>query len=396
MLLTFYLTFAGVGPRLSEIMSQGIDCWTQLLDGFLAEFGTSDGLRSLIIDGICAGVGSVLSFIPVIGVLFFCLSVMEETGYLDMLSQLADRPLKRLGIPGQITVPLIMGFGCSVPAILAAGEIKNPRSKKLALALIPFMSCSAKLPLYGMMTAVFFPENPVILTCALYAIGISIALIVAAVLKKITTENPAASENYRLWLRTRSHRPMERFRLPSVKKVLSYTWENIKGFFRKAFTVILAASVIIWFLENYGICHGGLAAAANPEESLLAAAGRFAAPVFAPLGFGDWRAAAALITGLSAKEAVVSTLTVLAEGASGIKGLSLPVMLASMFTPLSAFSFLVFCLLYAPCAASVAAMAKTSGSIKHALLTFAFQTALAWLAAFIVYNIGQIFTLLIS
>ena len=394
MLLTFYLTFAGVGPRLSEIMSQGIDFWSRLLDEFLSDLGASDGLRSLIIDGVCAGVGSVLSFIPVIGVLFFCLSVMEETGYLDVLSHLADRPLRHMGIPGEITVSLIMGFGCSVPAILAAGEIKNPRSRELALALIPFMSCSAKLPLYGMITAVFFPQKAGLVTCALYSAGIVIALITAAILKKLMPQEPAAPEKCRLF--AGSGAIAKGLRLPSVKKVLSYTWENIKGFFRKAFTVILAASVIIWFLENYGICHGGLAAAESPEESLLAAAGRFAAPVFAPLGFGDWRAAAALITGLSAKEAVVSTLTVLAEGASGIKGLSLPVMLASMFTPLSAFSFLVFCLLYAPCAASVAAMAKTSGSIKHALLTFAFQTALAWLAAFIVYNIGQIFTLLIS
>lgn len=383
MLLTFYLTFAAVGPVLSEIMSRGIGKWTEIFDELLFSLDASDAVRSLIINGICAGVGSVLSFIPVIGVLFFCLSLMEETGYLDMLSQLADRPLRHLGIPGQITVLLIMGFGCSVPAILAAGDIKDRRLKQLALTLIPFMSCSAKLPLYGMTTTVFFPEKTGLVTCSLYIIGIMLAIATAAFLRRIMP-SPWCEESI-----PPSH--ASRFRLPHMSRVVSCMWENICGFFRKAFTVILAASVIIWFLENYG---PGAVLAERPDESLLAAAGKMIAPVFAPLGFGDWRAAAALIAGISAKEAVVSTLTVLAEGGSVIKGLTLPVMLADLFTPLSAFSFLVFCLLYAPCAASMATMAKISGSVKHALFTFVFQTALAWIAAFIVYNIGQILYLL--
>ena len=253
--------------------------------------------------------------------------------------------------------------------------------RHLALALIPFMSCSAKLPLYGMITSVFFPENAGLVTCLLYIIGILLAVIAAVFLGKLL---PASSGWERVCCPQHSG-----FRLPDMGRVVSCMWENICGFFRKAFTVILAASVIIWFLENYGT---GLAPAASPDQSLLAAAGKLAAPIFAPLGFGDWRAAAALITGLSAKEAVVSTLTVMAEGVSmgGSTGISLPIMLVQIFTPLSAFSFLVFCLLYAPCAASMAAMAKTSGSIKHAFFTFVFQTALAWLAAFIIYNTGQI------
>ena len=387
MLLTFYLTCSAAGPALSRIMSAGIHYWINLLDRLLTALDTPEALHRLIIDGICSGVGSVLSFIPVIGVLFLCLSLLEEIGYLHMLAKIADRLLGRFGIPGQITVPLIMGFGCSVPAILAAGEIKDERARNLALALIPFMSCSAKLPLYGMMTSVFFPEKTGLVTCFLYTIGIMLAIIAAVFLGKLM---PASSS----WERVCCP-PHSGFRLPDIKRVVSCVWENICGFFRKAFTVILAASVIIWFLENYGM---GLAPAASPDESLLAAAGKLASPIFAPLGFGDWRAAAALITGLSAKEAVVSTLTVMAEGVSmgGITGISLPIMLVQIFTPLSSFSFLVFCLLYAPCAASMAAMAKASGSIKRAFFTFAFQTVLAWVAAFMVYNIGQIFTLLIS
>ena len=381
MLLTFYLTFGAVGPKLGEIMSAGIALWTELLSRLLISLDAPEALLSLIIDGICSGVGSVLSFIPVIGVLFFCLSLLEEIGYLEMLARVMDKFLCRFGISGQIIVPLIMGFGCSVPAILAADEIKDKRAKSLALALTPFMSCSAKLPLYGMMTSVFFPENAGLVTCLLYIIGILLAVIAAVFSGKLL---PASSGWERVCCPQHSG-----FRLPDMERVVSCMWENICGFFRKAFTVILAASVIIWFLENYGT---GLAPAASPDQSLLAAAGKLAAPIFAPLGFGDWRAAAALITGLSAKEAVVSTLTVMAEGVStgGSTGISLPIMLVQIFTPLSAFSFLVFCLLYAPCAASMAAMAKTSGSIKHAFFTFVFQTALAWLAAFIIYNTGQI------
>ena len=382
MLLTFYLTFGAVGPKLGEIMSAGIALWTELLSRLLISLDAPEALLSLIIDGICSGVGSVLSFIPVIGVLFFCLSLLEEIGYLEMLARVMDKFLCRFGISGQIIVPLIMGFGCSVPAILAADEIKDKRAKSLALALTPFMSCSAKLPLYGMMTSVFFPENAGLVTCLLYIIGILLAVIAAVFSGKLL---PASSGWERVCCPQHSG-----FRLPDMERVVSCMWENICGFFRKAFTVILAASVIIWFLENYGM---GLAPAASPDQSLLAAAGKLASPIFAPLGFGDWRAAAALITGLSAKEAVVSTLTVMAEGVSmgGITGISLPIMLVQIFTPLSAFSFLVFCLLYAPCAASMAALAKTSGSIKHAFFTFVFQTALAWLAAFIIYNTGQIF-----
>lgn len=382
MLLTFYLTFGAVGPKLGEIMSAGIALWTELLSRLLISLDAPEALLSLIIDGICSGVGSVLSFIPVIGVLFFCLSLLEEIGYLEMLARVMDKFLCRFGISGQIIVPLIMGFGCSVPAILATDEIKDKRAKSLALALTPFMSCSAKLPLYGMMTSVFFPENAGLVTCLLYIIGILLAVIAAVFLGKLL---PASSGWERVCCPQHSG-----FRLPDMERVVSCMWENICGFFRKAFTVILAASVIIWFLENYST---GLAPAASPDQSLLAAAGKLAAPIFAPLGFGDWRAAAALITGLSAKEAVVSTLTVMAEGVSmgGSTGISLPIMLVQIFTPLSAFSFLVFCLLYAPCAASMAAMAKTSGSIKHAFFTFVFQTALAWLAAFIIYNTGQIF-----
>ena len=382
MLLTFYLTFGAVGPKLGEIMSAGIALWTELLSRLLISLDAPEVLLSLIIDGICSGVGSVLSFIPVIGVLFFCLSLLEEIGYLEMLARVMDKFLCRFGISGQIIVPLIMGFGCSVPAILAADEIKDKRAKSLALALTPFMSCSAKLPLYGMMTSVFFPEKAGLVTCFLYIIGILLAVIAAVFSGKLL---PASSGWERVCCPQHSG-----FRLPDMERVVSCMWENICGFFRKAFTVILAASVIIWFLENYGT---GLAPAASPDQSLLAAAGKLAAPIFAPLGFGDWRAAAALITGLSAKEAVVSTLTVMAEGVSmgGSTGISLPIMLVQIFTPLSAFSFLVFCLLYAPCAASMAAMAKTSGSIKHAFFTFVFQTALAWLAAFIIYNTGQIF-----
>ncbi len=376
MILTFYFTFASLGPWLSRIMSLGIDWWTYQLEKLLLWMGFSVPLRSLVIDGICAGVGSVLSFIPVIGVLFLCLGILEESGYLHRLAYVMDKALGRFGIPGQAFVPLLMGFGCSVPAILAAGRIKNRREKFLTISLIPFMSCSAKLPIYSMMIPVFFHEREGIVTFSLYFMGIMLAIFLAIVYNKVIPKDVSSFK----------YEQLPPIKAPRCNTVIFYVWSNVKGFVKKAFTVIFAASIIIWFAQNFSV---DLTWASSPDDSILASAGKLIAPIFMPLGFGDWHAAAALMAGLSAKEALVSTLAVLAGG-TGSESLS--ALLGQTFTPLSAFSFLVFCLLYAPCIASLASVRRESGSIKHVLYMFIFQTTIAWLTAFIIFNIGKFFT----
>lgn len=378
MLIVFYLTFGSLGPWLSDRLSFLIERGTGLLSSALLGADVNPAFHALVIDGVCAGVGSVLSFLPVIAVVFFCLSLMEGSGYMDRMTVLMDRPMRRLGLSGRCLVPLLMGFGCSVPAIMSARSLTQERERLTTASMIPFMSCSAKLPLYSMFAAVFFPKEKWPVVAALYAIGIFLALLYTLlfhVSKGRKKERPSCSRTPVL----------PAYRMPSMKTVCLAVWENTKGFVKKAFTVIFTASIIIWFLQSFDT---GFNMVDNSENSILAAIGKAAAPIFAPLGFGDWRSATALITGLSAKEAIISTLAVLTNTAEGA---CLGEMLTELYTPLSAFSFLVFCLLYTPCIAALAALRKEFGSWLRTAPFLAFQLAAAWTAAFLVFQIGGIF-----
>lgn len=402
MAAVFYLTFGAPGSFLKQVLADGIDWWVLRLEKMLIWADVNATLRTLVIDGICAGIGSVLSFLPVTGLLFLCLFTLEECGYMEKVSQDMDRVFRPLGLPGRAIVPLLSGFGCSAAAILAAGEIPGRRARLRTIFLIPFMSCSAKIPIYGMIAAALFPQSAAAVIVFLYFFGIAMAVLLAlATHKRSHKENdgagcagcngqpssaPACRGNCAACpVHTPAHR--------QVSHVLLRTWENMRGFMKKAFTVIFLASAIIWTLENFDCT---LHLAPSPDQSILASIGRHAAPLFEPLGFGDWRAATALLAGLSAKEAVVSTLTVLtlAAGSSGAgsggmgSGSAAVSVLGEVFTPLSALSFLVFCLLYVPCVATLATVYKVTVSRKYAAGMAAFQTALAWLAAFAVYHIG--------
>lgn len=401
MAAVFYLTFGAPGSFLKQVLADGIDWWVLRLEKMLIWADVNATLRTLVVDGICAGIGSVLSFLPVIGLLFLCLFTLEECGYMEKVSQDMDRVFRPLGLPGRAIVPLLSGFGCSAAAILAAGEIPGRRARLRTIFLIPFMSCSAKIPIYGMIAEALFPQSAAAVIVFLYFFGIAMAVLLAFVTHKQCREknggmagrgNCAACSGCAGCGGPSSNTPAQRLeRLHNyhrVSHVLLRTWENMRGFMKKAFTVIFLASAIIWTLENFDCT---LHLAPSPDQSILASIGRHAAPLFEPLGFGDWRAATALLAGLSAKEAVVSTLTVLtlAAGIGGMgSGSAAASVLNEVFTPLSALSFLVFCLLYVPCVATLATVYKVTGSQKYAAGMAVFQTALAWLAAFAVYHIG--------
>ena len=368
----FYLTFGSLGLWLSNILSAGIDWWVSKLGDALITAGASDAVYSLVIDGVCAGIGSVLSFLPVIGVLFLCLSILEDSGYMPRVAFVMDKLLRRLGLSGRSIVPMLIGFGCSVPAIMSTRDLPSRRDRHLTITLIPFMSCSAKLPLYGMITAAFFAEKAALVMVAIYATGICMAILIALIFNRTVFKGEPVP-----FLMV-----LPPYRVPAVKSVMLRVWENVKDFIKKAFTVIFGAAIVIWFLQSFDT---HMVLVDSPEDSMLASIGKFAAPFFAPLGFGDWRAATALITGLSAKEAVVSTLAVLT---GAVEGQTLNVMLAQMFTPLSAFAFLVFCLLYVPCIATLATVKREMGGWKYVFSTILFQIGIAWITAFVVYNIG--------
>ena len=376
MLGIFYLTFGSLGTWLSHLLSLAIDRATGLLSSALLQGGVNPAFHGLVIDGVCAGVGSVLSFLPVIAVLFFCLSLLEDTGYMERTAAALDRPMRWLGLSGRCIVPLLMGFGCSVPAVMAARRLSGARERLTVIRLIPFMSCSAKLPLYAMFASVFFKQEKWLIIAALYGLGIVLAILFALILKRWEPSGmkPCCSPL------PGSSLPC--YRLPSMKRVCSAVWDNSKGFVKKAFTVSFTASILIWFLQSFDMSFNMVD---NSENSILAAMGKAAAPIFAPLGFGDWRSATALLTGVTAKEAIVSTLAVL-TGAG--EGTSLSSLLTELYTPLSVFSFLIFCLLYTPCVAALAAMAKERGRKRSVLLILVFQCAVAWLAAFLFYTIG--------
>lgn len=367
--LIFWLTFGVIGAGLSDWLSVGIDIVTDFADRALTAYGLNPVVHSLIVDGIFAGVGSVLSFLPIIVVLFFFLSILEDSGYMARIAFVMDKLLRKIGLSGRSFVPMIIGFGCSVPAIMATRTLSSERDRKMTILLTPFMSCSAKLPIYALFTYAFFPKYRALVMVGLYFTGIIVGVLFSLLLKNTAFQGepvPFVME-------------LPNYRLPSLKSVGMLIWDKAKDFITKAFTIIFMASIVIWFLQTFDV---RLNVVVDSKDSLLALIGGFAAPVFAPLGFGDWRISTALITGFTAKESVVSTLTVLFGGDMSA--------LNTLFTPFSALVFLVFTLLYTPCVAAIASVKREMGTARLAFLVVIMQCVIAWIVAFAVRMIGML------
>lgn len=373
MALIFVMTFNLVGAWLSDLMSLGVDSVISLIDNALTAVQINPVVHSLVVDGICNGVGSVISFLPTIVTLFFFLSILEDTGYMARVAFVMDKLLRKIGLSGRSFVPMLIGFGCSVPAIMSTRTLSSERDRKMTILLTPFMSCSAKLPIYSLIISVFFPRQyQALVMVGLYIFGIICAIIYALILKSTKFKGepvPFVME-------------LPNYRLPSAKSVVHLIWEKAKGFIEKAFTIIFVASIIIWFLQTFDARFN---VAESPEQSLLAMIGSLVAPIFAPLGFGDWRVSTALITGFTAKESVVSTLTVLMGGDAEL--------VSTLFTPFTAAVFLIFTLLYTPCVAAIATVKREMGSTKAAVATVIIQCAIAWCVAFLIHAVGLAFGL---
>ena len=372
--LVFFLTFNVVGAFLSDVMEYAVDGLTMLADRALTAYDINPVVHSLIIDGIFAGVGSVLSFLPLIVTLFFFLSILEDSGYMARVAFVMDKLLRKIGLSGRSFVPMLIGFGCSVPAIMATRTLSSNRDRKMTILLTPFMSCSAKIPIYTLFAAAFFPGKELPVMILLYFGGMVMGILMALVLKTTMFRGnpvPFVME-------------LPNYRFPSAKSVLLLMWEKAKDFLTRAFTVIFMATVIIWFLQSFDL---KLNVVSNSTQSILAWLGQLVAPLFAPLGFGDWRMVTALVSGFTAKEAVVSTFGVIL----GVSAEQLQVALHSLFTPLSAASFLTFCLLYTPCVAAVATIRRELGSKWKTVAVVIAQCLVAWLAALLVYQIGGFF-----
>ena len=362
MMLIFYLTFGLIGAWLSDLLSLGIEQITDICDKGLTAYGINPVVHSLIIDGVFAGVGSVLSFLPVIVVLFFFLSILEDSGYMARIAFVMDKLLRKIGLSGRSFVPMLIGFGCTVPAVMATRTLSSDRDRKMTIMLTPFISCSAKIPVYSVFAMAFFKDHAALVMMALYVTGIVVSILVALILKGTVFSGkpvPFVME-------------LPNYRLPSVKSVLQLMWDKAKDFLQRAFTIIFVATIIIWFLQTFDTRLNVVMDSAN---SLLAVLGRWVAPIFTPLGFGDWRISTSLITGFTAKEAVVSTMSVLC----GTSMSNLPQTLGSFFTPLSAVSFLVFTLLYTPCVAAIAAIRREMDSALQAVGIVIMQCVIAWL-----------------
>lgn len=374
MFLVFFLTFNVFGAVLSDLLSMLIDDITALVDAGLTAYGINPVVHSLVIDGIFAGVGSVLSFLPIIVVLFFFLSILEDTGYMARIAFVMDKLLRKIGLSGRSIVPLLVGFGCTVPAVMASRTLSSERDRRMTIMLTPFMSCSAKIPIYAVFAAAFFQKYAALVMIGMYLTGIIIGIIVALIFDRTVFRGkpiPFVME-------------LPNYRFPSAKSVLLLMWDKAKDFLQRAFTIIFLATVIIWFLQSFD---SRLNVVTDSADSILAAIGHLLAPVFAPLGFNDWRIPTALITGFTAKEAVISTLGVL----MGTSTAALGPALHTLFTPVSAISFLVFTLLYTPCVAAIAAVKRELESGWLALGVVILQCVVAWLAAFGVYLLLGLF-----
>ena len=368
--LVFFLTFHVIGAWLQDLLAAGIDALTNLVDSALSAWNVSPALHSLIINGIFTGVGSVLSFLPIIIVLFFFLSLLEDSGYMARVAFVMDKLLRRIGLSGRSIVPMLIGFGCTVPGVMASRTLPSARDRRLTILLTPFMSCSAKLPIYAFFSAAFFPRYAALVMVGLYLLGILIGILFAHITKNTLFRGEAVPFVMEL----------PNYRLPGVKNVLRLLWDKAKDFLTRAFTVILIATVVIWFLETFDF---RLNIVSNQHDSILAVIAGFLAPVFKPLGFGDWRMSTALIAGFMAKESVVSTVNVLFGSEAAVLG---------TLTPLGALSFLVFCLLYTPCVAAIASIRRELGR-GWSVLVVLFQCIVAWITAFLVHFIGGGFRL---
>lgn len=354
--MVFWLTFDVIGAFLSDMLSVIIDAITAGADAALTDFNISPPMHSLIINGVFGGVGSVLSFIPTIVTLFFFLSMLEDSGYMARVAFVMDKLLRKIGLSGSSFVPMIIGFGCSVPAIMASRTLASERDRKMTIILTPFMSCSAKLPIYGMFIAAFFPQNGGLIMLSLYLLGILVAIISGLLLNSLVFRGkpvPFVME-------------LPAYRLPTARNILMHMWEKAKDFLHKAFTIIFMASIVIWFLQNFDIRFYLV----DAGDSIIAQIGKLIAPVFAPLGFGSWQAATSLVTGITAKEVVISTLSVLSGGDGGVT-------LSQFFTPLTAYTFLVFCLLYPPCVAALATIRREIDSATSTFTLICYELAVA-------------------
>lgn len=375
MLLIFWLTFNVIGAALQRLLQFGIGKLSDAVDAALTSFGLNPVVHSLIIDGIFNGVGSVLSFLPIIVTLFFFLSILEDTGYMARVAFVMDKPLRRLGLSGRSFVPMLIGFGCSVPAVMATRTVSSDRDRKMTMMLVPFMSCSAKIPIYSVFVAAFFPGRGALVMFALYVTGIVLGILMALILGHTSFRGkpvPFVME-------------LPNYRFPSPRSVGLLLWEKARDFLERAFSVIFVATVIIWFLQSFDY---HLNPVTDSSQSLLAIVGQWIAVLFKPLGFGDWRFSTALISGFIAKEQVVSTLAVLAGCDTGVLHTALPAMFPST---LAAVSFLVFTLLYTPCVATVAALRREFNSRLSTLGIVVTQCGVAWVAACLVYQIGRLF-----
>ena len=359
MALVFYLTFGVIGLALQNLLEVGIDALTAAVDSTLTAWNVNAAVHSLVIDGIFTGVGSVLSFLPIIVTLFFFLSLLEDTGYMARVAFVMDKLLRRIGLSGRSIVPMLIGFGCTVPGVMASRTLPSERDRKMTILLTPFMSCSAKLPIYSLFAAAFFPEHAALVMVSLYFLGIAVGILMAILLKSSVFKGEAVPFVMEL----------PNYRLPGLKNVVQLLWEKARDFLQRAFTVIFVATIIIWFLQSFDL---RLSLTADPQQSILAWLASGIAPLFAPLGFADWRVSTALITGFMAKESVVSTLTILYGSSAAF---------AAALSPAAAAPLLVFCLLYTPCIAAVASVKRELGG-KWAFIMVANQCIVAWLAAF--------------
>ena len=359
MALVFYLTFGVIGLALQNLLEVGIDALTAAVDSTLTAWNVNAAVHSLVIDGIFTGVGSVLSFLPIIVTLFFFLSLLEDTGYMARVAFVMDKLLRRIGLSGRSIVPMLIGFGCTVPGVMASRTLPSERDRKMTILLTPFMSCSAKLPIYSLFAAAFFPEHAALVMVSLYFLGIAVGILMAILLKSSVFKGEAVPFVMEL----------PNYRLTGLKNVVQLLWEKARDFLQRAFTVIFVATIIIWFLQSFDL---RLSLTADPQQSILAWLASGIAPLFAPLGFADWRVSTALITGFMAKESVVSTLTILYGSSAAF---------AAALSPAAAAPLLVFCLLYTPCIAAVASVKRELGG-KWALIMVANQCIVAWLAAF--------------
>lgn len=364
----FVLTFNVIGAFFQGILENAIELFIESFDKLLAGLSVNDTIRSLVVDGVLTGVGNILSFLPIIVILFFFLSLLEDTGYMARVAFVMDKLLRKIGLSGRSIVPLLIGFGCSVPGVMASRTLPSERDRKMTILLTPFMSCSAKLPIYAFFTAAFFKDNGGLVMILLYFIGIAVGILVALILKSVYFKGEAVPFVMEL----------PNYRLPGMKNVVMLLWDKAKDFLQRAFTVIFLASIVIWFLQRFNFT---LNMVTDSKDSILAEIAGIIAPIFSPMGYGDWRVCTALVTGFIAKESVVSTLFVLYGTKEAVLG---------AMSMASAFSLLVFCLLYTPCVATIAVVKRELGA-KWASVVVLGQCIIAWIVAYVAYLIMQLF-----